>query len=219
MKRASAQLDFEALLVKTDEANSVRTLERKAAHLPTSMHEGVPFFRGLLKRHHAAMLAADLASITAIKDEAELLALKLNGFEYGYLADVDSSGCMLDRLTRAPKDTVPLWGQSGSFEITIGTTRVRIDMEGLYGIAGSCCVWPGLFAHAVRRDEPFISETGYRSFLGLGGDLVPGLTPDAFARAVVEQHIKRAMKGKLVAIKPEYRMSRRARSGPARGST
>lgn len=85
-------------------------------------------------------------------------------------------------------------------------------MDGMFGISASCVAWLGFSARAVEWEQPFISETGYRSFLGLGGELVPGLTPDAFARDVIAQHNKVALKGKPVAIKPEYRDRTQQRS-------
>jgi hypothetical protein len=199
-----AQLDFEALLSETDQTNANRALERKAAHLPATMDEAVPFFRSLIAKHHAAMLTADFEAVSAVKAEAELLAQKLNGFEIGYLAGPDAPGCVLDRRTRARKGKVPLWGQSGTFEITVSGTRIRIALDGMFGIA-HCTVWGGFAAHAIDWDKPFISETGYRSFLGVGGDLAPEITPDAFAEAIIAEHIRRHMKGKLVAIDPKHR--------------
>ena len=53
--------------------------------------------------------------------------------------------------------------------------------------------------------KPFLSETGYRSFIGSRGSLQPGMTPDSFAREIVALHVSRELKGKLLAIKPEYR--------------
>ncbi len=52
------------------------------------------------------------------------------------------------------------------------------------------------------RDQPFLSETGYRSFMGLGGDLIPGLTPEAFAIEACAHHVRKAFKGRLVPIRP-----------------
>ena len=198
-------LDFETLLAETDRVNANRVLARETAALPATMNEALPFFRDLIERHHAVMLRADTASAMAIRAEAEQLATKLNGFEPGYLADSNAPGCVLDRKTRARKGKVPLWGQSGAFEVAVQDMRAWIEMDGVFGISGSCTAWLDFKVRAIEWDKPFISETGYRSFLGLGGELVPGLTPDAFVREVIAQHIKVALKGKPVAIKPEYR--------------
>ena len=99
---------------------------------------------------------------------------------------------------------MPLWGQSGQFEITLDGMRVAIDMDGIFGIGASHMAWLGFSAHAVDFDKPFISETGYRSFLGCGGALLPGYTPDRFASEIIAAHIRHGLKDRLIAIKPEY---------------
>src|SRR4051812_42149032 len=88
----SAQLDFGSLLLESDKANANRDLVAKAAHLPASIDEALPYFRELVRKHHTAMLAADAEQVSALKEEAHLLATKLNGFEAGYLADDDAPG-------------------------------------------------------------------------------------------------------------------------------
>lgn len=201
----SDQLGFEALLASADRQNINRQVERESAHLPGTMEEALPFYRALIERHHAAMLAGDAAAVLEFHREAHRLAEKLNGYEPGIIADDDAPGCVLDRETRAPDGTVPLWGQSGTFEITVGTMRARIRIDGLFGIASGYFVWPGFDAHAVELDKPYISETGYRSFIGLSWELEPGYTPDRFVTAVIEAHVRRELKGRLLAIETRYR--------------
>lgn len=92
--------------------------------------------------------------------------------------------------------------------ITVGKMRVRIELDGLFGIAGGFAFWPGFAAHAVDLDRPFISETGYRSFLGIYAEPVPDLTPDAFTARVIAAHINRELKGRLRPIVPQYRERR-----------
>jgi hypothetical protein len=55
---------------------------------------------------------------------------------------------------------VPRWGQAGDFVILVRDVRVRIDWESIWGFS-----FPAFGAHAVDWHKPFISETGYRSFL------------------------------------------------------
>jgi hypothetical protein len=71
--------------------------------------------------------------------------------------------------------------------------RVRIELQGMFGIGSTFCLFPGFYAHAVDRDRPFLSETGFRSFLGVSGQLVPGLTLDEFARADITTYMGRAV--------------------------
>lgn len=201
----AAQLGFNSLLDEAEEANTTRTLAKELAHLPGCMDEALPFYRALIDRHHAAMLAGNESEAMALREEADRLATKLNNYEPGIIAGDDAPGCVLERLTRAEDGTVPLWGQTGSFEVTHGAMRVQIEMDGIFGVASNVFPWLGFVAHAITWDKPFLSETGYRSFIGLRGSLTPGMTPDSFAREIIALHVARELKGKLVAIKPEYR--------------
>jgi hypothetical protein len=123
----AAQLGFNSLLDEAEEANTTRALAKELAHLPGTMDEALPFFRVLMERHHAAMLAGDEKEAMALRDEADRLATKLNNYEPGIIAGEDAVGCVLERLTGAEDGTVPLWGQTGAFEIAHGAMRVRIN--------------------------------------------------------------------------------------------
>jgi len=199
------QLGFDSLLATAQQANAERELERETAHLPSTMAEALPFYRGLIETHHAAMLAAAGDEVLHIRDEARKLALRLNRGEPGILAGDDAPGCILERDTAAASGTVPLWGQAGDFTVTAGTMRVRIELDGMFGIGGRYLLWPGFSAHAVDYGRPFLSETGYRSFIGIHAPFVPGMTPDAFAREIIAAHVARELKGRLLAIEREYR--------------
>jgi len=83
--------------------------------------------------------------------------------------------------------------------------RVRIEMEGLFGIGAGSMAWLGFSAHAVDQGRPFLSQTGYRSFLGVGGALAPGHTPESFCGAIVDAYVAREVKGRLREIAPRYR--------------
>lgn len=204
-----AQLGFDALLSNADQANANRQAARESADLPGTMDEALPFYRSLIDRHHAAMLAGDAEAVLGLHREAHRLAEKLNGYEPGIIADDDAPGCVLDRETRSPDGTVPLWGQSGKFGITVGGMRVLIRIDGLFGIGSCAFVWPGFEAFVVDPDKPFLSETGYRCFIGLTAGLKPGYTPDSFVAEVIAEHVRSEMKGRLLAIKPQYRKRKR----------
>jgi len=204
-KHQNAQLGFDGLLASAEAENQTRQIARESAHLPGTMDEALPFYRALIERHHAAMLAADTEQVMQLRDEAHRLAVKLNNYEPGICADDDSPGCVLDQETRAADGSVPLWGQSGSFEITCKGMRVRIEMDGMFGIGAHYIPWLGFAARAIDFDKPFLSETGFRSFLAPSGELVPGLTPDAFAVELIAAHVAKDCKGKILTIKPEYR--------------
>jgi hypothetical protein len=202
---SASQLGFDALLASADDANHKRQVQRETGHLPSTMTEALPFYRSLIESHHAAMLADDESEAMRLKKEARRLAVRLNGDNVlGIFAADDAPGCVLERETAAPIGTPPLWGQKGDFVLTVEGMRVRIEMDGLFGIC-SHTVWPGIKAHAVDHERPFLSETGFRSFLGIQAELIPNLTPEAFAREVISSYVGRHLGNRLVAIRSEYR--------------
>ena len=151
----------------------------------------------MIDRHHAAMLAADIERGHArSREDAHRLAAKLNGGTCGIIAGPDAPGCILEAETAAAPGTVPLWGQAGEFIVTVDAMRVRIEIKGMFGIGSTFCLFPGFYARAVDMDRPFLSETGFRSFLGLSGDLVPGFDARRhFVRAAIAAHVRRELKG------------------------
>lgn len=209
MSAPQLQLGFDGLLRAADEANEARKVERETAHLPSTMAEAIPFYRLLIRQHHAAMLAAHVQTALQLRKEAELLAVRLNGGAPGIFAGEESPGYVLARETAAAEDAVTLWGQEGAVVVAVNGMRIRIELDGMFGIGSGFCFWPGFSAHSVDHDRPFISETGYRSFLGIHADPVPGLLPDAFAEKVIAAYIERELKGRPVAIAPQYRELRK----------
>lgn len=199
------QLGFADLLAEAATTNEQRQFDKATAHLPGTMAEALPFYRRMIERHHAAMQAADIDEAMSIREDAHRLAEKLDAGNCGIIAGPDAPGCILERETAAAAGTFPLWGQAGEFIVTVGAMRVRIEMHGMFGVGSTFCLFPGFSAHAVDRDRPFLSETGFRSFIGVSGDLVPGLTPEDFARAVIATYVKRELKGRLKAIEPRHR--------------
>jgi hypothetical protein len=188
--------------------------DQRTAHIPSTMDEAIPYYRKLIERHHEAMMAADVEKSIAIRGEARDLAVKLNaGKLLGICGGPDAPACVLERETAAPPGTVPMWGQEGSFTIDFRSIPVRIEQDGMFGIGASSGNFLGFGAHAVDYDRPFISETGYRSFLGLHGDVPAGMTPDMVAGEAVKAYVDRECKGKLRRIDRNYverEMARRA---------
>lgn len=199
------QLGFAGLLTEADTTNAQRQFAKATAHLPGTMAEALPFYRRMIERHHAAMVAANIDEAMSIREDAHQLAAKLNGGTCGIIAGPDAPGCILERETAAAAGSFPLWGQAGDFTVTVGAMRVRIEMHGMFGIGATSCLFPGFYAHAVDRDRLFLSETGFRTFLGVSGDLAPGLTPEDFARAVIAAYVEQELKGRLKAIEPRHR--------------
>jgi len=174
---SSGQLGFDALLRSADADNHARTFARETAHLPATMDGALPFFRDQLRDHHAPMLAGNVDETMRLRGQADKLASRLNGGDPGILAGPDAPGCVLERESAAAPGAVPLWGQTESFIVELRGMRVRVEMEGVFGTGSGVCFWPGFAARAVDLGRPFLSPTGYRSFLGIHADLQPGLTP------------------------------------------
>lgn len=202
------QLGFDDLLTNADEQNRAREFERETGHMPSTMKDALPFFRALLEEHHAAMIDGEVDRVFELREEARKLALRLNNGDTGIIAGPSAPGCVLEKETAAAPGEVPIWGQSGEFIVDAAGTRARIVIDGIFGIGSSVSFWHGFGAHCVDRSKPFISETGYRSFIGIHANAAAGITPDKFARMVLEAHVARELKGRLVAIDAKYRRKR-----------
>lgn len=204
----NGQLGFDTLLADAETENRDRIFERKTAHLPDSLEEAIPYYRGLIEANHAAMLAADESETRRLHEEARQLARKLNGGESGILAYDDAPGYILAGETIAAQGSVPLWGQTGAFIVEAVSMSVHIEMEGMFGIGSGWGFWPGFAAYSVDPTKPFLSKTGYRRFLGIHADPRPGMTPEAFTAMVIETYVERELHGKLLRIHPRYRQDR-----------
>ena len=177
-----------------------------SALLPDTMEAAVPVYRRLLEDHHAAMLAGDWTTTLALRNDAWRIVTKLNGgTHFGVLGDDEAPGRLLPRLTAAPTGTVPLWGQTGDFSITVRGMRVRIEQDGMFGIGSRDNFWLGFSTHAIDWTKPFLSPTGYRSFLTIRLPIAAGVTPDQLATRAILDHLTTECKGKLTAIESTYR--------------
>lgn len=67
--------------------------------------------------------------------------------------------------------------------------------------SGSASVQPAL----VNPDKPSLSETGYRSFLGVYAAPQAGFQKDVFAAKVIVGYVERELGARLLAIGAEYR--------------
>jgi hypothetical protein len=184
------------------EAFAAAELESKRAHLPATLDEGAAYLLELFRRLDAAIRRGDQGSFEQIAMEAEDLAIDLNGGSNLGMCAPEGAAFILESKTRAPDGQVPLWGQQAEFLIALPAFRVRIEFDGIYG-----CCFPGFGAHAVDWDRPFLSETGYRSFLGSHNHFAAGMSVADYVRATLESFIadkKYGLKGRLLAIKPEY---------------
>ena len=202
---AARQLGFADLLASAEADNRARRFERKTAHLPGTMVAALPFFRDLLNYHNAAMLAGDVDETMRLRGEAKDLARKLDADARGILAHDDAPGRVLERETAAVTGSVPIWCQKGAFVVTVTGMQVRIQVEGVFGIGSGFGFWPGFSARATDLRRPFLSQTGYPSFLGFHADPLPGIAPDDFVAKVIAAYVDSELKGRLLEIKTRYR--------------
>jgi len=184
--------------------NAARIFDRETAHLPGTWEDALKFHRRQIADHHAAMLANDFEAAHSIRDDAHLLATKLNGGKGGILAGEDAPGCRLDAQAAATRGHVPLRGQSGCFEIKAAGMAAQVEMGGMFGIGATAMPYLGFSVRAVDSGKPFLSETGYRSFLDVSVSPGIGMTAEDFVRRVMETHVEAELRGKLLRINPDY---------------
>lgn len=191
----------------------------RTAHVPSSMEEAVPYYRTLIEKHHAAMMAGDKDAAMAVRAEADDLAYKLNGGDGAIKGGPDAPPYQLERATAAPEGTIPMWGQTGDYVIEVDGMKVRIEQDGIFATGSHAMFWLAFSVHAVDYDKPFLSETGYRSFIGIFAPPEPGVTPEDFAKGVIRGQLQRERKGKPYRIEQSYverEMERRAeKSSPS----
>jgi hypothetical protein len=184
--------------LQAEQSNMFAALEheQKTAHFPVPGDESaqVVFWRGLIARYHAAMMAGDTAAAVAVDAEAELLVDHIHGGRSG-CAEVSRR---LEAATAAAEGTVPMWGQSGVFTIQFAGVPVRIEIEGLQGLGSFTSLIPHFSIHIVEEHRMFLSSTGYRSFFSHLGEAVQGLSLDAAVRKCIDAYFQGELKGKLV---------------------
>lgn len=200
MSKHPGQLGFDGLLQEADRDNAAREFDCETAHLPDSWTEAVDCHRQQISDYHAAMLANDFDAALAIRKDAHLLAAKLNGGRHGIIAGEDAPGCRLARAAAADPGAIPLWGQGGVFPLEAAGLAMRVEMSGLFGICATAMPFLGFAVRAVDAEKPFLSATGYRSFMGVSVEPWRGVTTDSFVRRVVERYVENELKGRVLRV-------------------
>ena len=194
------QLGFDTLLQDAAADNAARAFNRETAHLPGTWEAALAYHRQQIADHPAAMLANDFDAALAIREEAHLLAQKLNGGNPGILASDDAPGCKLDKDCAAPHGDIPQWGQSGVFILDTAGVTAQVTMGGMFAIGATAMPYLGFSVRAVDDTIPFLSSTGYRSFLGCTVPPEQGMTPDGFVARVLEAYVSDDLCGKLMTV-------------------
>lgn len=156
----------------------------------------VAAYRRMIEEHHTAVMAADEQTAYAIREKAHQLANDMNEGTNCGICQEDGTATYLCDQTAAPEGTIPLWGQEGNFIVTVHDMKVRVQLKGIFGIGSGLDFYPGFDAHIVDEGKPFFSHTGYRSFLGMGVQPVPNLTPHEYVRLAIEAYIASQPKSK-----------------------
>lgn len=205
MTRPVEQLGFDVLLPDAETDNRNRAFAKATAHLPDTWEDAEAFYAGLVRDHHKAMMNGDEVATMDLRAEARLLARKFDPGRRGILAHDDAPGHVLGRSFVPQRGKVPLWGQTGRFCVEVSGVSVEIEQEGMFGIGSGTHFWPGFAARAVDFSKPFISETGYRSFLGIYARPEAGIAPDAHVCRVIEAYIAQELRGRLRDASPRFR--------------
>ena len=200
MTHSPEQFGFDALLADADTDNKTRQFERETAHLPGTMEAAKAFYLHQLAQHHSAMLDNDFEKAIAIREEAHQLARKLNGNKPGIIAHEDAPGCVLAQETAATPGIVPQWEQEGTFQTIAANMALQVTMEGIFGIGACYMPYCSFSVRAVDHDKPFLSSTGYRSFLGVSVEPEPGMDVEQFVRRVVKIYVQEELGNRLLAI-------------------
>lgn len=174
---------------------------RAAKGLPDTDEELIDRCRELLVEYDATIRAADRGYAEDIAEMIEQACIKLNGGDtFGSALEPNGGHYRMKHAMMAPYQSVPMWGQPGVFTIEAHGIPARIRYSGLFGVSHH-----GFDVTAVEWDKPFLSPTGYRSFLDTYWKhrLDPGNTPEDYVKTIVETFMLGTGKKPIVYDIPE----------------
>ncbi|WP_133120662.1 hypothetical protein [Methylomonas sp. Kb3] len=113
----------------------------------------------------------------------------LNSYSFiGSFKNEQSAGNIVQNHCRSTSGVIPMWGQCGEFLLNVKGTQCIVKYTP--SIVGSVEV-NQVFTHfeffATKQNQPFISETGYRSHFD---KIHFGLTVDQAASSIFSNHLK-----------------------------
>lgn len=197
------QLGFDAMLEDAARENAARFFDRETAHLPDTWEDGLVFHKEQIAQHHTAMLEGEIEAAVAIRKDAHKLAIKLNGGQ-GILASDDAAGCRLGKVTAAEDGDIPMWGRDGCFVTVAKGMQIAVEMGGIFSIGATSMPYLGFSVRTTDPSKPFLSGTGYRSFLGVTVPPEIGMTTERFVQRVVAAHVETELNGKLRRVDRKY---------------
>lgn len=163
----------------------------------------------LIAIYDAALREGDHERARAASGALDDMVFRVHGGHFGSAETREA----IATACRADDGQVPLWGQPGEFEIQVEGCRILIEYEGFGGRGAGDA--ESFAARATDLRAPFISSTGYRSFLGAGRWPAPDLAEDvaAWAGRVIAGYIHGELKGRLVTIEPLEERTRTTSAG------
>lgn len=139
--------------LRLEDLQAARAHDHVMAALPDDLRGLIAVYRDALFQLNEGVVTRDLELIAAADAVIKRAQIKANGGDnFGIAAD-DSPAEQLRRDAAAPIGTVPLWRQRGMFVLDIDGVPYLVQHD-----EGS-----SLAVHAMAKDKPFCSETGYRS--------------------------------------------------------
>jgi hypothetical protein len=164
---------------------------------PDAFDVAILVYRESLAAYTAAMLAADSAAAAEAQAAAKAAVMSCVTGKFSYYNVL--AGFEMD--TDAVSGEIPPWGHTGAFVLPYASNlRLHVKMHGFVNLG----VGPfrGFEVRAVDASRPFISSSGYRSFIGAGypGLFVPDTSVEMYLRAVLAKFIATDLKGKLPRI-------------------
>jgi hypothetical protein len=114
---------------------------------------------------------------------------KLNGGTLsGSRKDQSSAGYLIENYCRCTPGVIPMWSQRGEFVITLKGIQVIVKhTPSFFASTDQVKINSHFEFIAVSKDEPFISETGYRSHFD---NIYPGKCVDEAAVIIFSSYLK-----------------------------
>lgn len=166
--------------------------EALMAALPDEDEAIVEEVRNLLPIHHDHVSDLKFAEAGQVKQRIESLAIKLNGRTMLGIGTKEGAYGRLKVALAAQDGEEPMHGQPGRFLLKAGGCRSVVYSDGVFGF--------GAFqVRAIDLDRPFLSSTGFRSFMNWLVEFNGGSFADR-----CRQEIEDKQRFDLVKIDPFY---------------
>ena len=147
-----------------------------------------------------ACIAGEVERRSAAVYKFEACIWKLNGGTFfGCNSGEQEAAHVIDDYCRAKAGNVPIWGQSGEFIVeSAAGRRARVEIK-----AGCMIGFLSASFNAVDLGAPFISETGYRSYMFNLSEVRPGETVHAHMTRIFQAFFD--ARKKPIFVDPESR--------------